>query len=136
MDIVEAVLYHFGRTPEDFVFKNRQLRINRYKKFQQRMKATSDQSVDDDTSDVVNFDIENVHYGTFAIGAAMNNITGKNSADGFDFIAYRLVHNEKNICIRLRIHQQDKKISIIVSYKSLSMQELSIDLVFEWTFDA
>jgi hypothetical protein len=135
--IAEDVLYHIGKNPKRFVFKGRQLRIDRCKKSRQQLKATVvDQSVNDDTSNIVNIDIANVHYGTFIMGAAMNNITGVNSADGFGLIAHRLVNNEYNIRMRLRIDQQDKKISIIVSYQSLRMDGSSIDLAFEWNFGA
>jgi hypothetical protein len=66
----------------------------------------------------------------------MNHITGTNSADGFGFIAHRLVNNERNFGICLRIDQQDKKISIVATYKSLSVQDSSIDFTFEWSFGA
>jgi len=101
------------------------------------LKATVvDQLINNSTSDAVNFSIGDVHYGTLITGAAMNNITDTNNADDFGFIANRLVDNEQNISMYLRIDEQEKKISIIVSYKSLSSQNSSNELTFEWAFGA
>jgi hypothetical protein len=70
------------------------------------------------------------------MGAVMNNITGANNANGFGFIAHRLVNNERNIRIRLRIDTQERKISIIISYESLSRAGSTVDLAFTWPFGA
>ncbi len=133
----ENVLGNFEETPTDFLFCGRRLRIGRCKKSRQQLKATVvDQLINNNTSDAVNFSIGNVHYGTLITGAAMNNITDTNNADDFGFIAHRLVNNEQNISIYFRIDEQEKKISIIVSYKSLSSQNSSNELTFEWAFGA
>jgi hypothetical protein len=66
----------------------------------------------------------------------MNKITGANSANDYGLIAHRLVNNEDNICFRLRIDTQKREISIILSYKSLSMSGPTVSLAFTWPFSA
>ena len=137
MDIAEGALYDFGRYPKRFVFKNRGLKINRCNKSRQQTKATvANQLPGAKASTTAYFDIFNVHYGTFIMGAAMNNITGINEANDFGLVAHRLINNERNIRIHLRIDQQEKKFSILVSYESLNMMDSTVTLTFEWTFSA
>jgi hypothetical protein len=137
VDTAEQALYHFAKTPIKFVFKRRGLKLDRHKNTRQQSKTTTaEQSIDNDASNTVNFNITNVHYGTFIMGAAMNNITGTNKANGFGLIAHRLLNNERNFRLRLRIDTQEKKFSIIISYESLSVWGSSIELAFTWPFGA
>ena len=132
--MAENVLYHHGRTPQNFIFKRRRLRIDRCKKSQQAMKAAATAgSMNNNISSVVSFPIANVHYGTFIVGTAMRNITGANNVDDFGFIAHRLVDNERNMHIRLQIDERERKFSIIISCTG---EYSSTDLAFEWTFNA
>lgn len=102
------------------------------------MKATvADRLIDDGTSSTINFNITNVHYGTFIMGASVNNIIDTDNADVFGLIAHRLINDEHNLRICLRIDQQDRKFAIIVSYESSSRHhDSSTDIAFEWTFGA
>ncbi len=136
VDSVENALYDFEKTPQKFVFKGRGLKLDRYKPRQKSKVTVTEQSVDNDASSVANFDITNVHYGTFIMGAAMNKITGANTANDYGLIAHRLVNNEHNIRFRLQINIQKREISIIVSYGSMSMFGSTVNLAFTWPFGA
>jgi hypothetical protein len=136
VDSVEKALQHFAETPETFIFKGRSLKLARCKPRQKSKMTVVEQLVASDPSNVFNVDIKNVHYGTFIMGAAMNKITGANSAHGYGLIAHQLVNNEGNIRSRLRIDTQKREISIIVSYESLSMFGSTIHLAFTWPFGA
>ncbi len=136
VDSVENALYHFAKTPQKFVFKGRGLKLDRYKPRQKSKVTVAEQSVDNDASSVANFDITNVHYGTFIMGAAMNKITGANTANDYGLIAHRLVNNEGNIRFRLQINIQKREISVIVSYGSMSMFGSTVNLAFTWPFGA
>ncbi|UJR07128.1 hypothetical protein I4U23_011416 [Adineta vaga] len=127
-DIAQNVQYQFGKTPNRFKFRSRQLKIGNCRKSQPQSKI----SVADQKSNVLSFNIGQVLYGTLIKGTTMNNITGVNSAIEFGLIANSLVNNEENMRIRLQIDEQERKFSIIVSYG----EALSRHLTFEWAFSA
>ena len=135
--IAEDVLYQYGRFPQKFTFKTRRLKIDRCKKSQQTKKAmTADQSVGTSMANVLSLPISNVYYGTLIVGTAMKNITGADGADDFGFIAHRLVDNERNKYIRLRIDHLERTFSVVISSYQSEYEHTSTSLSFEWPFSA
>ncbi len=128
---VEKALNDFEEDSEDFRFKGRLLRLDRHK-HRQKSKATFlEQLLHNNPTHLVNFDITNVHYGTFIVGIAMKEITGDKD---YGLIAHRLVNDEKNIRFRLQIDTQKREISILVYYESLYTLGSTVNLAFTWPF--
>jgi hypothetical protein len=88
-----------------------------------------------DTSNTVHFSISNVLYGTLIKSEVVNSIAGGYYADDLGFIAHRLINNENQMRMRLRIDLLQKKFAIIVTY-SHDMYNASTDIIFEWAFSA
>jgi len=128
-------LYDFERTPGKFILRGRQLKIDRWKKSRQQSKTNNaDQSPDKDTPSAVRFTIGNIHYGTLIMGSAMKNIITNNSADHFGLIAHQLINNQRNVSTYLRIDPEEKKISILVSYRVPDALVLLVNRTYEWDF--
>ena len=136
MNIAEDVLCQYGGFPRKFTFKTRQLKIDRCKKSQQTKKAmAADQSVGNNETSVLSLPISNVHYGTLIVGTVMK-IIGIDDVDDFGFIAHRLVDNERNKYIRLRIDHLERTFSVVISSCQSEYEHTSTSLSFEWTFSA
>lgn len=131
-EVSERVLYRFGTSPKTFLFKGRYLKITRHQKSKEKPVR---QPVNNEASDVITFEITNVHYGTFIMRAATNNITSDSTDNAFGLIAHRPIINEDYIRIYLRIDTKQRKFSIVVSIQSLDGRDLLIDYAFEWAFN-
>lgn len=136
VDSVEKVLERFAIAPGMFVFKGRSLKLARCKSRQRTKTTILEQLAASNSSNVFNFDITNVYYGTFIMKAAMSKITGANSTHDYGFIAHQLVNNNDNIRFSLRIDIQKREISITVSCGSVSVFDSTINLAFTWPFGA
>lgn len=88
-----------------------------------------------DTFNTVHFSISNVLYGTLIKSEVVNSIAGGYYADDLGFIAHRLINNENQMRIRLRIDLLQKKFAIIVTY-SHDTYNASTAIIFEWAFSA
>ncbi|CAF4723521.1 unnamed protein product [Rotaria sp. Silwood1] len=134
---VEKVLSDFGEVPGNFVLGGRRLKIDRCKKPRQQMKATIIDSIfNENTASAVSFSIENVHYGTFIMEVASSTITGFHTAGEYALIAHPLLTQHDNTSVSLRIDEQDRKVSIIVSYEPSVVFGSSNKYTFEWNFGA